>query len=389
MIEVTSPEAAQGKSTVVANLAVAFSPNRHPDDRAGRRPPAPAPARDIRPRQHVRPLHHARARAQAGAQTRRPRPWVITSGPVPPDPTEMLHNRLPSVHQGAAAAQGADPRRHPARAAGQRRAPGGAARRRRDRRRHRGHAEAQRASRPRSTGSRWSTAGSWASCSTRPGADDLDARHVLPVRGGGRQPPRITSRPTRVETVRGGRPRARTTGSRRAGPRGAAAQSAERRQRQGWSGQGARAAARQPRGVPGGKRRSPWCSAYVGGDVPAVGTRRDWAPCLLLLPSPLKVEALLLVLAAVAAMGGICSGSRPSRCPWSSCSACCCSPRGSVRSLVPLGAVPRQPGARLGRRPRADRRDLAAVFAPDPTESVARRRCATRCSSSSSSSSSS
>jgi capsular exopolysaccharide synthesis family protein len=97
VIEVTSPEAAQGKSTVVANLAVAFS-------RIGI-PTIVLDADLRRPRQHeifgldnssglsnMLALRHKAELKPAG-----PGLWVITSGPVPPDPTEMLHIRLPSV----------------------------------------------------------------------------------------------------------------------------------------------------------------------------------------------------------------------------------------------------------------------------------------------------
>ena len=97
VIEVTSPEAAQGKSTVVANLAVAFS-------RIGI-PTIVLDADLRRPRQHeifgldnssglsnMLALRHKPELKPAG-----PGLWVITSGPVPPDPTEMLHIRLPSV----------------------------------------------------------------------------------------------------------------------------------------------------------------------------------------------------------------------------------------------------------------------------------------------------
>jgi capsular exopolysaccharide synthesis family protein len=100
VIEVTSPEAAQGKSTVVANLAVAFS-------RIGI-PTIVLDADLRRPRQHeifgldnssglsnMLALRHKPELKPAG-----PGLWVITSGPVPPDPTEMLHIRLPSVIKG-------------------------------------------------------------------------------------------------------------------------------------------------------------------------------------------------------------------------------------------------------------------------------------------------
>jgi capsular exopolysaccharide synthesis family protein len=97
VIEVTSPEAAQGKSTVVANLAVAFS-------RIGI-PTIVLDADLRRPRQHEifgldnsSGLSNMLALSQkAELKPAAPGLWVITSGPVPPDPTEMLHIRLPSV----------------------------------------------------------------------------------------------------------------------------------------------------------------------------------------------------------------------------------------------------------------------------------------------------
>jgi tyrosine-protein kinase len=97
VIEVTSPEAAQGKSTVVANLAVALS-------RIGI-PTIVLDADLRRPRQHeIFNLDNSTGLSSVLALGRKPelKPvssglWVITSGPVPPDPTEMLHIRLPSV----------------------------------------------------------------------------------------------------------------------------------------------------------------------------------------------------------------------------------------------------------------------------------------------------
>jgi capsular exopolysaccharide synthesis family protein len=97
VIEVTSPEAAQGKSTVVANLAVAF---------ANIGIPTIVLDADLRrPRQHeIFGLDNSTGLSTVLALGRKPelKPagsglWVITSGPVPPDPTEMLHIRLPSV----------------------------------------------------------------------------------------------------------------------------------------------------------------------------------------------------------------------------------------------------------------------------------------------------
>jgi capsular exopolysaccharide synthesis family protein len=97
VIEITSPEAAQGKSTVVANLAVAFS-------RIGIETIV-LDADLRRPRQHeIFGLDNSTGLSTMLALGRKAelKPagqglWVITSGPVPPDPTEMLHIRLPSV----------------------------------------------------------------------------------------------------------------------------------------------------------------------------------------------------------------------------------------------------------------------------------------------------
>ena len=97
VIQITSPEAAQGKSTVVANLAVAFS-------RIGIETIV-LDADLRRPRQHeIFGLDNSSGLSNTLALGHKPelKPageglWVITSGPVPPDPTEMLHIRLPSV----------------------------------------------------------------------------------------------------------------------------------------------------------------------------------------------------------------------------------------------------------------------------------------------------
>jgi capsular exopolysaccharide synthesis family protein len=97
VIEITSPEAAQGKSTVVANLAVAFS-------RIGIETIV-LDADLRRPRQHeIFGLDNRSGLSTTLALGHKPElkrigPGlsVITSGPVPPDPTEMLHIRLPSV----------------------------------------------------------------------------------------------------------------------------------------------------------------------------------------------------------------------------------------------------------------------------------------------------
>lgn len=97
VIEITSPEPEQGKSTVVANLAIAFS-------RIGIQTIV-LDADLRRPRQHeIFGLDNSAGLSTMLALGRKPvlQPagpdlWVITSGPVPPDPTEMLHIRLPSV----------------------------------------------------------------------------------------------------------------------------------------------------------------------------------------------------------------------------------------------------------------------------------------------------
>ena len=144
MIEITSPEAAPGQVDRRGQPRRRVQPHRRRDDRARRRPAPPAPARDLRPRQLLRPLD---ACSRSGGRPSSSPPargcGCITSGPVPPDPTEMLHIRLPSVIKALREAQGADPRRHAAGAAGQRRPPRRAAGRRRRARDDGRHAEAR------------------------------------------------------------------------------------------------------------------------------------------------------------------------------------------------------------------------------------------------------
>jgi capsular exopolysaccharide synthesis family protein len=99
VLQITSPEAGQGKSTVVANLGVAF---------------AQLGVQTIildadlrRPRQHAifgvdntagLSTMLALGRTDAMLQpTRYENLQILTSGPVPPDPTEMLHVRLGGV----------------------------------------------------------------------------------------------------------------------------------------------------------------------------------------------------------------------------------------------------------------------------------------------------
>ena len=143
VIEVTSPEAAQGKSTVVANLAVAFS-------RIGI-PTIVLDADLRRPRQHeifgldnsLRALEHARAAPQGRAQARRPRPLGHHQRPGAAGPDGDAPHPPAQRDQGPAATQGADPDRHPAGAPGQRCAPRGAAGRRCHPRCDRRHTEAR------------------------------------------------------------------------------------------------------------------------------------------------------------------------------------------------------------------------------------------------------
>jgi succinoglycan biosynthesis transport protein ExoP len=99
IIEVTSPDAAQGKSTIVANLGVALGqvgvetvildadlrrPQQHQifgvDNSAGLS--TLLSVRD--PQIELKPSGH-------------PNLWVVPAGPVPPDPTEMLHVRFASL----------------------------------------------------------------------------------------------------------------------------------------------------------------------------------------------------------------------------------------------------------------------------------------------------
>ena len=167
VIEITSPEAAQGKSTVVANLAVAFS-------RIGIETIV-LDADLRRPRQHeIFGLDNSSGLSTMLALGRKAelKPagqglWVITSGPVPPDPTEMLHIRLPSVIKALRRRKALilSTRRRCCRSAtraSSRRSPTASSSSRPRARR------SPRASRPRSTGSRWSTAACSASSSTRP-----------------------------------------------------------------------------------------------------------------------------------------------------------------------------------------------------------------------------
>lgn len=98
ILEITSPDPGQGKSTVVANLAVAF---------AGIGVDTIVLDADLRrPRQHqIFGLQNHTGLSNAMAHgdlpeaqpTRFPHLTVVTSGPLPPDPTEMLHIRLGSV----------------------------------------------------------------------------------------------------------------------------------------------------------------------------------------------------------------------------------------------------------------------------------------------------
>ena len=99
VLQITSPEAGQGKSTVVANLGVAFA-------QIGVETIV-VDADLRRPRQHLIFGLDNRAglstllalgRTDAVLQpTRYENLRVLTSGPVPPDPTEMLHVRLSGI----------------------------------------------------------------------------------------------------------------------------------------------------------------------------------------------------------------------------------------------------------------------------------------------------
>jgi capsular exopolysaccharide synthesis family protein len=98
VLEITSPEPAQGKSTVVANLGVAFGQLGVPT--------VIVDADLRRPRQHqIFALDNSRGLSTAMALSDDPELvpsgypglWIVPSGPVPPDPTEMLHIRLGRV----------------------------------------------------------------------------------------------------------------------------------------------------------------------------------------------------------------------------------------------------------------------------------------------------
>ncbi len=101
LIEITSPQESQGKSTVTANLAVALGqvgidtvildadlrrPRQHEifglDNRTGLSTLMALPSS----KPELKPTGHTGV-------------WVITSGPLPPDPTEMLHIRFASIVQ--------------------------------------------------------------------------------------------------------------------------------------------------------------------------------------------------------------------------------------------------------------------------------------------------
>ena len=122
LIEVTSPNPAQGKSTVVANLGVALAQIGIETvivDADLRRPSST----DLRDRELHRPLDAAVAarpadRAQA---VRPPNLWIVPSGPVPPDPTEMLHVRFANFVARLQRSRRARADRHAARPAGLRR----------------------------------------------------------------------------------------------------------------------------------------------------------------------------------------------------------------------------------------------------------------------------
>lgn len=98
VLEITSPDPGQGKSTVAANLAVAF---------AGIGIETILLDADLRrPRQHeIFGLDNRSGLSTALASGEAPRAiatsfpnlWVVPSGPLPPDPTEMLHIRLGAV----------------------------------------------------------------------------------------------------------------------------------------------------------------------------------------------------------------------------------------------------------------------------------------------------
>jgi succinoglycan biosynthesis transport protein ExoP len=100
VLEITSPEPGQGKSTVVANLGVAFA-------QIGVQTVI-LDADLRRPRQHeIFGLDNTTGLSSLMAMggevglkpTGHDNLWVLTSGPIPPDPTEMLHIRFATVMQ--------------------------------------------------------------------------------------------------------------------------------------------------------------------------------------------------------------------------------------------------------------------------------------------------
>ena len=98
VLEVTSPDPAQGKSTIVANLAIAFGQiGIHT---------VVVDADMRRPRQHeIFGLDNreglSTVMAIGGEPLLKPsgheNVWILTSGPVPPDPTPMLHIRFGAI----------------------------------------------------------------------------------------------------------------------------------------------------------------------------------------------------------------------------------------------------------------------------------------------------
>ncbi len=176
VIEVTSPDPAQGKSTVVANLGAALAqigvdcvivdadlrrPTQHKifgvDNSTGLSTLLSVrnPQIDLKP---------------SGF----PNLWVIPSGPLPPDPTEMLHVRFGAAGRAPARSRRADPDRHAAGAAGLRRPPDRPALRRRAVRRLRRPPPSRSRSRARSSGSQFVQANVMGIVLNQSG-DDLEA----------------------------------------------------------------------------------------------------------------------------------------------------------------------------------------------------------------------
>ena len=91
---ITSPAPGEGKSLTVSNLGAAWPRPAGAVHRGRRRPPPPQPAPGLRPAQQRR-THHRPAGSppygrRSAARDSGARAHVLTSGPLPPNPAELL-----------------------------------------------------------------------------------------------------------------------------------------------------------------------------------------------------------------------------------------------------------------------------------------------------------